>query len=45
MGANLFHEDGQTDVTKLTVTFRNFTNASKNKNKFEALSKKKVFLW
>lgn len=33
-GAKLFHVDGrrgQTDVTKLTVTSRNFANAPKNK--------------
>ena len=29
MGAELFHEDGQTDMTKLTVAFRNFANAPK----------------
>ena len=27
VGAELFHEDGQTDMTKLTVAFRNFVNA------------------
>jgi hypothetical protein len=26
----LFHTDGQTDMTKLTVAFRNFANAPKN---------------
>ena len=30
VGAELFHVDGQTDVTKLTVAFRNFANAPKN---------------
>jgi hypothetical protein len=34
VGAELFHAggrtDGQTDVTKLTVAFRNFANAPKN---------------
>ena len=29
MGAEFFHADGQTDMTKLTVAFRNFTNAPK----------------
>ena len=29
-GAQLFHADGQTDMTKLIVTFRNFANAPKN---------------
>jgi len=27
VGAQLFHGDGQTDMTNLTVTFRNFANA------------------
>jgi hypothetical protein len=30
MGAELFHEDGQTDISKLIVAFRNFANAPKN---------------
>jgi hypothetical protein len=30
VGAELFHADGRTDMTKLTVTFRNFANAPKN---------------
>jgi hypothetical protein len=30
VGAELFHEDGRTDMTKLTVAFRNFANAPKN---------------
>jgi len=30
MGAELFHSDGQTDLTKLIVAFRNFTKAPKN---------------
>jgi hypothetical protein len=30
VGAELFHADGQTDVAKLTVAFRNFANAPKN---------------
>ena len=29
-GAAMFHADGQTDMTKLTVTFRNFANAPKS---------------
>ena len=28
-GAELFHEDGQTDVTKLTVALSNFANEPK----------------
>jgi hypothetical protein len=30
VGSELFHADGQTHITKLTVAFRNFTNVSKN---------------
>jgi len=30
MGAELFHADGQTDMPKRTVAFRNFANAPKN---------------
>jgi len=30
VGAELFHADGRTDMTKLLVTFRNYANASKN---------------
>ena len=30
MGAELSHADGQTDMTKLIVTFRNFANARRN---------------
>jgi len=29
MGADLFHADGQTDMTKLIVAFLNFANALK----------------
>ena len=29
-GAELFHADRRTDMTKLKVAFRNFANASKN---------------
>ena len=32
MGAELFHADGQTDMTKLIVAFRNFANASKSEH-------------
>jgi hypothetical protein len=31
MGVELFHADGQTDMPKLIVAFRNFTNAPKRK--------------
>ena len=30
MGAELFHEGGRTDMTKLIVAFRNFANAHKD---------------
>ena len=30
LGAELFHSDGQTNMTKLIATFRNFVNACKN---------------
>ena len=30
VGAELFHADGRTDMTGLTVAFRNFVNAPKN---------------
>jgi len=30
VGAKLFHADGQTDVTKSIVVFRNFANAPTN---------------
>jgi len=30
VGAELFHAEGHTDVSKLTVVFRTFVNASKS---------------
>ena len=33
VGAELFHADGKTDKTKLTVAFRNFANMPKNHKK------------
>jgi len=30
MGAKLFHAGGRTDMTKLIVAFRNFSNVPKN---------------
>ena len=30
LGAELFHADRRTDMTKLIVAFRNFANAPKN---------------
>jgi hypothetical protein len=32
VGAELFHADGRTDMTKLTAAFRNFSNAPKNQS-------------
>jgi hypothetical protein len=29
VGAELFHADGQTDITKVTAAFRNFAKAPK----------------
>ena len=37
VGAELFHADGQTDMTKLTVAFRNFANAPKKATSFGLL--------
>ena len=33
--AELFHADGQTDMTKVKVVFRNFANEAKNAYRFE----------
>jgi hypothetical protein len=30
VGAELFHADGQTNITKLIIAFRNFANATEN---------------
>ena len=30
VGAEMFHEDGRADITKLIIAFRNFANAPKN---------------
>ena len=38
VGAELFHEDGQTGMMNLTVAFRNFTNALKNQNSIAQFS-------
>jgi len=35
VGSELFHTDGQTDVTKLITAFRNFANASKHSEYFD----------
>jgi hypothetical protein len=32
VGAELLYPDGQTDITKLTVAFRNFANAPKTQS-------------
>jgi hypothetical protein len=34
VNARLFHADGQTDMTQLTVASRNFTNASNKKREY-----------
>jgi len=39
MGAESFYADGQTEMTKLLVAFRNCANALKNRLKFEAIRK------
>jgi hypothetical protein len=33
VGGELFHTDGQTDMSKLTIAFRNFANAPKKEQK------------
>jgi hypothetical protein len=40
VGAEIIHAKRQTDMTELTVAFRNFTNAPKNEDAFYV--KKKV---
>jgi hypothetical protein len=39
MGAEMFHMDGQTDMTKLTVAFHNFANMPKNWTKSRNLTR------
>ena len=34
VGAELFHADRRTNMTKLIVAFRNFTNAPRNKKTY-----------
>jgi len=41
VGAELFHADGQTDMTKLIVAFRNVCESIKQKKK----QQRKLFLW
>jgi hypothetical protein len=38
VGAELFHADGQTDTTKLTVAFRNFANAPNETHSYEVIN-------
>jgi hypothetical protein len=33
VGAELFHAEGRTDMTKLTVAFRNFANVSEKEER------------
>jgi hypothetical protein len=35
--AEVFHDDGQTDMTMLTVTFRNFVNAPPKRKTLDAV--------
>jgi len=44
VGATLFHADGQADMMKLTVAFKNFVNAPKSKILISPLIKCK-FSW
>jgi hypothetical protein len=37
VGAELFHADGQTDTTDLTVAFPNFANAPKSRISVSAI--------
>ena len=37
--AHLFHVDRRMDMTKLSVTFRNFANAAKKQDVWEELAK------
>jgi hypothetical protein len=39
MGAESFYADGQTEMTKLLVAFRNGANALKNRLKFKTIRK------
>jgi len=39
LGAVLLHADGQTDMTKLIVAFRNFANAHKNYDEYDKATK------
>jgi hypothetical protein len=40
VGAELFHADGQTDIRKLTVAFRNFETAPRNLRFYVVLKQK-----
>jgi hypothetical protein len=42
MGAELFHADRLTDMSKLIVAFRNFANLSKSGRNLETFQKKKM---
>jgi len=37
VGTEMFHADGQTDMTELIITFRNFANAPKEQRQTCAL--------
>ena len=44
VGAEMFHTDRRTDMTKLTVAFRIFANASKNFKKCNCKQKKYIII-
>jgi hypothetical protein len=44
VGAELFHEEGRTDMTKLTPSFRNFAKAPKNAVKKQNYQKVKLYI-
>ena len=41
VGAELYHVDGRTDMTKLIAAFRNFVNAPKNGSRKKKERKKR----
>jgi len=43
VGGELFHADGQTDMSKLTVAFRNFANVPKKEKKSNNINLKEIF--
>jgi len=45
VGAELFRTEGRTDMTKLTIAFRNFPNAPKKTQRLTSLSGSSNALW